>query len=100
MDNVSNNVIEKVSNALGYSWSALVHQQIWNGILFLLVGLVVAFVIYLLWYKFNLKLTTSNVIITYVLLGVLCVSLSIYGLAHIVNPSYFALQEAKTLISK
>lgn len=100
MENVSNNVIEKVSNALGYSWSALVHQQIWNGILFLLVGLVVAFVIYLLWYKFNLKLTTSNVIITYLLLGVLCVSLSIYGLSHIVNPSYFALQEAKTIIAK
>lgn len=37
MENVSNNVIEKVSNALGYSWSALVHQQIWNGILFLLL---------------------------------------------------------------
>lgn len=100
MENVSNNVVEKVSSALGYSWHALVSQQVWNGVLFFLAGLVVAFVIYLLWYKFNLKLTTSNVIITYLLLGVLCVSLSIYGLAHIVNPSYFALQEAKTLIAK
>lgn len=96
-----NKTIEAIENATGTAWHALVTHQVLIGLGSLALGLILIGGLYfaLKYYSINLK-RNVNTLIVFSLVGLFSVAVMAYGLAHIFNPGYFALQDGMSMIKQ
>ena len=88
-----------VEKAAGTSWSALVTHQVFVGLGLVLLSLIVFAILYYAFKKLNVMNNLSPIIVLIVILVVgIDLALFGYGLMHVFNPGYYALQEIKEVI--
>lgn len=91
--------IEAIENATGAVWSALVWHQVLIGLGSVALSAIVLYVLYLINKKFKVfRNQNVNHMIVFGFVGLLTVSVFGYGLLHVINPGYFALQNGLELI--
>lgn len=91
--------IEAIENATGTVWGALVWHQVLIGLGSVALSVIVLYVLYLINKKFRVfRNQNVNHMIVFGFVGLLTVSVFGYGLLHVINPGYFALQNGLELI--
>lgn len=93
-----NKSVEQVSEVVGQGLSAMVFQQVIEGIGFILVSLVLAVLIGVAVTKLKVNLSNGIVIIALLIMGLIAIVSFICGLLHVVNPEYWAILELKGFI--
>ena len=91
--------IEAIENATGTLWGALVWHQVLIGLGSVVLSAIVLYVLYLVNKKFRVfRNRNVNHIIMFGFVAAVTVSVFGYGLFHLINPGYFALQNGLDLI--
>ncbi|BCG66452.1 hypothetical protein [Staphylococcus phage vB_SsapH-Golestan101-M] len=90
--------IEKASNALGQGFSTMVWQQVLIGVGFILLGVVLSLLIWVLVKKFHVPFNHPTAFVVYSLMLIVIVASFIWGVLHILNPEYYAILELKGFI--
>lgn len=93
--------IQTIEHASGVMWGTLVWHQVLIGLGTILLSALAIFVLYMINKKFNIfRNQNANHMIIFGFVGLITVSVFGYGLLHVINPGYFALQNGLDLIKK
>lgn len=93
-----NKAVEQASNTLGQGLSAMVWQQVFIGIGFILLGVVLSLLIWVLVKKFHVPFNHPTAFVVYSLMLIVIVASFIWGVLHVINPEYYAILELKGFI--
>lgn len=93
-----NKAVEQASNTLGQGLSAMVWQQVLIGIGFILLGVVLSLLIWVLVKKFHVPFKHPTAFVVYSLMLIVIVASFIWGGLHVINPEYYAILELKGFI--
>lgn len=74
-------------------WGALLLASRMTGLFQVIISLLLAFIIYKVFRRFNFKTGKAPILI--VIISLLVLSLFGYGIFHLINPYYFALKELR-----
>lgn len=91
--------IQAIEHASGVMWGALVWHQVLIGLGTILLSALAIFVLYMINKKFRIfRNQNVNHMIIFGFVGFITVAVFGYGLMHVINPGYFALQNGLDLI--
>lgn len=94
-----NKTIEAIENASGVAWHALVWHEVLIGLGILVLSIGVMYALFIINKRFNIfRNQNVNHMIIFGFVGLITVSVFGYGLLHVLNPGYFALQNGLDLI--
>ena len=93
-----NKAVEQASNTLGQGLSAMVWQQVLIGIGFILFGLILSLLIWVLVKKFHVPFNHPTAFVVYSLMLLVIVASFVWGGLHVINPEYYAILELKGFI--
>lgn len=93
-----NKAVEQASNTLGQGLSAMVWQQVLIGIGFILFGLILSLLIWVLVKKFHVPFNHPTAFVVYSVMLLVIVASFVWGGLHVINPEYYAILELKGFI--
>ena len=93
-----NKAVEQASNTLGQGLTAMVWQQVLIGVGFILLGVVLSLLIWVLVKKFHVPFNHPTAFVVYSLMLLVIVASFIWGGLHVINPEYYAILELKGFI--
>ena len=93
-----NKAVEQASNALGQGLSAMVWQQVLIGVGFILFGLILSLLIWVLVKKFHVPFNHPTAFVVYSVMLLVIVASFVWGGLHVINPEYYAILELKGFI--
>lgn len=94
-----NDVLEQASHIVGESAKALVFHQVLVGLGFIILGLVLCVIVWVLFNKFHVSIVHPTAFVVYTVLLVSIVASFIYGGLHVINPEYYALLQLKGMFN-
>lgn len=93
-----NKAVEQASNTLGQGLSAMVWQQVLIGVGFILFGLILSLLIWVLVKKFHVPFNHPTAFVVYSVMLLVIVASFVWGGLHVINPEYYAILELKGFI--
>lgn len=93
-----NKAVEQASNTLGQGLSAMVWQQVLIGVGFILFGLILSLLIWVLVKKFHVPFNHPTAFVVYSVMLLVIVVSFVWGGLHVINPEYYAILELKGFI--